>query len=86
MGRQNGPYKAEFPPGSRVRIASRDVLERFAAEWKLHNPIQSEQLEFSGTIAIVADVGYYHGGDELYKLQDIPGIWHKVCLEALSAS
>jgi hypothetical protein len=28
----------------------------------------------------VAAIGYYHGGDVLYTLNDIPGIWHEQCL------
>jgi hypothetical protein len=23
----------------------------------------------------------HHGGDELYKLKGVPGIWHEQCLE-----
>jgi len=84
MGKLNGPYKADFPCGSRVRIVPRDTLARFAQEWKLHNPLQAEQLAFAGVTAIVRHVGYYHGGDELYQLQNIPGVWHATCLEAAS--
>jgi len=83
MGRGNGPYEADFPVGSTVRIASRDALERFQSEWKRHNPLQSEQLNFAGRVATVRDVGYYHGGDELYALADVPGLWHEVCLSAI---
>ena len=25
-------------------------------------------------------VGYYHGGDVLYELEGVPGVWHEVCL------
>ena len=85
MGKHNGLYVSDFPRGSRVRIASYVVLERFAQEWKLHNSLKPEQLAFAGAIAVIRDVGYYHGGDELYQLQDIPGVWHEACLEAASA-
>ena len=30
---------------------------------------------------IVTNVGFSHGGDVLYKLQRLPGIWHEECLE-----
>lgn len=83
MGKLKGPYNAEFPAGSRVRIADRAVLETFREEWRLHNPLQPEQLEFGGQLATVADVGYYHGGDELYRLKDVPGIWHEKCLRGV---
>ena len=83
MGKTKGLYNAEFPKGSRVKIATRPFLENFKTNWKLHNKLVSEQLEFAGQTAIVESVGFYHGGDELYRLKDIPGIWHEQCLEAV---
>jgi len=41
-----------------------------------------EQLECAGTIGKVESVGYYHGGDELYKLIGIQGTWHEENLSA----
>jgi len=35
-----------------------------------------------GTASVVEEVSFYHGGDELYKLKDIPGLWHEQCLSA----
>jgi hypothetical protein len=29
---------------------------------------------------MVTSVRYYHGGDVLYELEGIPGIWHEACL------
>lgn len=74
------PYKASHAVGSAVRIAEREVLEQFAKAWKLHNPLRTEQLAFGGREAIVKSVGFYHGGDVLYVLQDVPGVWHEQCL------
>jgi hypothetical protein len=34
-------------------------------------------------MSTVARLGYYHGGDELYWFDDIPGTWHECCLRAL---
>lgn len=82
MGHRNGPYTADFPKGSHVRIAERARLEVFMRDWHLHNPLQPEQLEYGGRTAVVANVGYYHGGDELYTLEGVPGIWHESCLES----
>jgi hypothetical protein len=73
-------YQSEHVKGSRVRIASRAVLEQFLRDWKYHNKLQSEQLNYADRSAEVASVGFYHGGDELYKLKGIPGIWHRQCL------
>lgn len=28
---------------------------------------------------------YYHGGDELYALREIPGTWHERCLRPSTA-
>lgn len=75
------PYEAKFPVGSRVRIQGRDRLEHFAREWKLHNPLRPEQIPFAGTETTVENVGFYHGGDPLYKLVGVPGVWHEECLD-----
>jgi hypothetical protein len=82
MGTRRGPYKEDFPTGTLVRINALPELERFRAEWKLHHPLQELQLAFAGRTACVKDLGFYHGGDELYWLDGVPGIWHECCLEA----
>lgn len=76
------PYEEKFPAGSQVRIADHAVIERFFESWKLHNPIKPEQLVFAGKSAKVAKVGFYHGGDPLYVLEGIPGVWHEQCLSS----
>ena len=78
------PYKEEFPKGSKVRVISRAALEAFAQNWKYHHELGSEQLEYAGATAIVKKVSFYHGGDVLYVLENVPGIWHEPCLEAAS--
>jgi hypothetical protein len=80
----NAPYEARHAEGSTVRVADRKVLEDFAKGWKLHNPLTSDQLAFSGRQTTVKSVGYYHGGDVLYVLQGFPGVWHEQCLEPTS--
>lgn len=80
MGRTKGIYQADFEVGSFVRISDRKNLERFLTDWKLHHPLDPAQLNFAGQRARVNDVSFYHGGDELYDLQNIPGIWHESCL------
>ncbi len=82
MGKNNGLYKAEFPIGTTVRIKSRNDLEHFKNAWKHHHPIQDAKLSFADMEAIIEDVSFYHGGDELYSLKGISGLWHKACLEA----
>jgi hypothetical protein len=72
------PYEARFREGDRVRIQARAALEQFMAEWKYHHPLESEQLAFAGQNAVVKSVGYYHGGDVLYELENMPGLWHEV--------
>ena len=74
------PYKEAFPTGSQVRVANLPVLEQFLKTWKFHNPLKPEQLAFAGKTATVANVAFYHGGDPLYLLDGIPGIWHEECL------
>jgi hypothetical protein len=81
MGKTKGLYQAEFPKGSSVKIANRSSLEDFLRTWTLHNKLEPEQLNFADQIAEVESVGFYHGGDELYRLKGVPGIWHEQCLE-----
>ena len=63
-----------------MRIANRAVLETFAAEWHFHHSLDAGQLNFAGRTATVESVSYYHGGDELYTLTGVPGVWHACCL------
>lgn len=35
---------------------------------------------------LVEEVGFYHGGDELYKLSQVPGVWHQQCLKEASTT
>jgi hypothetical protein len=74
------PYQAEFETGQAVKIRDHAALERFLKEWKYHDPLTQEQLPYAGSVTTVAEVGFYHGGDPLYKLVDVPGIWHEECL------
>ena len=73
-------YSEAFRVGQRVRVTSRAALDRFRDEWQLHNPLTDEQLAFADRPAVVREVGFYHGGDALYVLQDLPGLWHEPCL------
>lgn len=82
MGRRKGSYNIEFPIGSRVKTASRATLEDFLRSWKYHSKLQPEQIDYHDRIARVEDASVYHGGDELYRLEGIPGIWHEQCLVA----
>lgn len=74
------PYKERFPIGVRVRIAPREQLEAFRRNWRFHHPLAADQLAFGGQDATVGWVGFYHDGDILYTLVDVPGIWHERCL------
>jgi hypothetical protein len=78
------PYQEEYAKGSRVRIAARPVLEQFLRDWKYHNKLQPEQLNYADQLAEVESIGFYHGGDELYKLKGIPSVWHLRCLLPVS--
>jgi hypothetical protein len=80
MGKTKGLYNAEFPKGSKVKTAERAFLEGFLQSWTLHNKLEPTQLEFAESVAVVASVDFYHGGDELYELEGVPGIWHEECL------
>ena len=81
MGKTKGQYEAEYPVGTTVKIASMEELQSFRESWNLHNPLSDEQMDFAGTESTVTEVGFYHGGDELYSLAGIPGQWHECCLK-----
>jgi len=85
MENQDNVYKQTFAIGSKVTIANRLYLENFIKTWKLHNKLKPEQLEFADRIAEIEAVGFYHGGDQLYKLKEIPGIWHEQCLKTYTS-
>ena len=63
--------------GDLVKIADRASLEDFARTWKLHHPLNPDQLQFAGQVAKILESSMYHGGDILYQLHDIPGVWHQ---------
>jgi hypothetical protein len=77
-------YKERFPEGTLVRVAAKNVLEAFKRDWKYHHPLAEEQIEFAGREDMVKSVGFYHGGDVLYWLEQFPGTWHECCLEEIS--
>jgi hypothetical protein len=76
------PYREKYPAGSSVRVVSRDKLDAFSSSWKYHNKLKPEQLEYAGQLAEIESVGFYHGGDVLYRLRNVPGSWHEQCLES----
>lgn len=78
-------YEERFPRGTRVTIAPVEDLLRFRLEWGSHNPLTDEQLRYAQFGAVVAEVGFYHGGDVLYVLESVPGVWHEECLRSASA-
>ena len=81
-----GAYKEEFPAGSSVQILDTMELEEFARSWKYHHPLQRAQMEFAGKTGQIEGVAFYHGGDALYTIRDLPGFWHEQCLRAATKS
>jgi hypothetical protein len=79
-------YEEKFPVGTNVRVAEREFLEDFMRSWKYHHPLETQQLDFAGVSAAVRAVGFYHGGDALYNLAEIPGTWHEVCLRGANTN
>lgn len=81
MGIQDMPeYHGAFRVGERVRIASLARLEDFHTSWRFHHPLSIEQMQFANREAPVSEVGFYHGGDPLYGLEGVPGLWHECCI------
>jgi hypothetical protein len=73
-------YKEAFPAGTEVRVADRAFLDDFLATWKYHHKLRSEQLAYADRVTKVEGVSFYHGGDPVYKLAGIPGLWLEQCL------
>jgi hypothetical protein len=74
-------YEERYPVGTMVRIASLDRLRAFKQQWKYHHPLDPEQLKYAGTADKICGVGFYHGGDVLYELENAPGTWHEEMLD-----
>jgi hypothetical protein len=85
MGRTRGLYHEEYAIGSFVKIAERNALDDFMRTWTLHNKLEVKQLDYAGKKGRIRSVGFYHGGEELYQIEDVPGMWHEECLEACAA-
>ena len=83
MGKTKGLNNAEFTVGTEIQIADRAFLESFLEAGQYHNELEPEQLEFAGRVAKVKEVSFFHGGDEIYSLEGIPGVWHEECLRAV---
>jgi hypothetical protein len=77
------PYSEAFPVGTQVRIADCAFLKEFMGTWEYHHKVRPEQLEYAGRLTTVADVGFYHGGDPVYTLADVPGLWLEQCLRPM---
>jgi hypothetical protein len=82
LGKTKGLNVAEFEAGSEVRIADRAFLEEFLEAGQYHNELEPEQLDYAGRVAKVKSVEFFTGGDEIYTLEGIPGVWHEECLSA----
>lgn len=74
------PYRERYPVGTAVSIADLAELREFKDNWHLHHPLSEVQLQFASASAVVREVMFYHGGDPLYVLGDLPGVWHEECL------
>ncbi len=73
-------YQETYPVSSKVQIVARENLDEFRATWKYHHKLTAAQLKYAGQLAEVAAVSFYHGGDVLYELKGVPGLWHEECL------
>jgi hypothetical protein len=80
---ETAPQKRAFPLGTRVRVADRASLEEFAAKWRFYHKLQPEQLACAGREATIIQVGFNYGGDAVYQLDGIPGMWPEQCLRVV---
>ncbi|HWY62745.1 MAG TPA: hypothetical protein VNW15_12665 [Rhizomicrobium sp.] len=73
----------KYQIGEIVLIDSPESLAAFARTWKRHHPLHPRQFAFAGQTAKIANSLLYHGGDILYELEGIPGLWHQQLLSPL---
>lgn len=59
-----------------------EQLQKFHKTWKYHDKLDIKQLEYASRIAEIKKADYYHGGDVLYELHNVPGVWHEQCLSS----
>jgi hypothetical protein len=50
------------------------------ATWKYHHNLRPAQLAYAERKVRVKRIAAYHGGDMVYTLEDIPGLWLEQCL------
>jgi hypothetical protein len=83
MASSNKPYydPAKFENGALVRISDRSKLEEFLRTWQFHHKLEPSQLAHGGRQVTVKASYMYHGGDVLYELEGVQGIWHEQLLE-----
>ena len=80
MGKTKGLNKAEFEVGSEVRIADRAFSRVFSKPGSTTTSSSPSSSNTPAASAKVKDVTFFHGGDEIYTLEGIPGVWHEECL------
>jgi hypothetical protein len=77
-------YNALLAREADVRIADEGLLRQFMRpQYAYHHPVQVGMIEHAGEVAKIAEVAYYHGGDPLYTLYLVPGLWHEACLHPI---
>ena len=79
-------YTSRWSAGDRVRVANSDELAAFRREWQYHTKLTDEQLRYGGAVVEVVNVGFYHGGDPLYQLRGLPGLWHEQLLRDVKST
>ncbi len=68
-----------------VRTKPRGYLEHHReTKSVLHHPPDEQQLEYGGREALVKTVLEYHGGELVYELEEIPGLWRFDCIEEVT--
>jgi hypothetical protein len=71
---------AKFRDGTTIHLAERATLDEFFRTYDGHHRLEANQLESGGKVAIVRASYMYHGGDMLYELEGLPGLWHEQLL------
>jgi|SRR5579883_1340857 len=78
-----GYHFEKFRVGEQVTIAPKEILMLFLPPRRIHHPLEPEQLRLAGLTTTVHSLGFYFGGDVLYRLTDTEDfVWHEECLQS----
>jgi len=66
---------SKIPTGGQSTHCRSRLAGRVPGDMEDHHKLRPEQREHADKIVTVASIGWYHGGDPVYTLEGVPGLW-----------